>query len=176
MIDADNVISKATRAAFGRPVINNVFRAIIAEAVVASSLPEGWLWCSGDWAPCDFKHNDGTRLEVKQSAARQSWHTEGDAPSKGVFDIASRKGFYDGKVWTEVVGRNADIYVFAFHPVTGATADHRNPAQWRFYVVPTSRLPDMKRIGLTAIAQLASPVDYTELSGVVELFRLNGLK
>ena len=171
MIDAEKVISKATQAAFGKPVINNVFRAIIAETVVACSLPEEWAWCSGDWAPCDFKHCDGTRLEVKQSAARQSWHSAGDAPSKGVFDIAIRKGFYDGTEWNEAEGRNADIYVFAFHPVADDTADQRDPAQWHFYVVPTSQLPATKRIGLPAVARLASPVGCLDLAHTVEKLR-----
>lgn len=174
MIDTDSLIFKAAQEAFGKPVINNVLRAVIAEALVACSLPEEWIWCSGDWAPCDFKHSDGTRLEVKQSAARQSWHTEGDAPSKGVFDIARRKGFYEGKVWNEAEGRNADIYVFAYHPVTDETVDHRNPAQWHFYVVPTTHLPDTKRISLAAVARLAAPIGCMELGKTVESLRSKG--
>lgn len=171
MIDSDTLIHKATQATFGHPVVSNVFRAVLAEALVASCLHDGWVWCSGDWAPYDFKHNDGTRLEVKQSAARQSWHTTNDLPSKAVFDIASRKGFYEGKTWHNSQGRNADIYVFAYHPITDDTVDHRDPKQWLFFVVATSTLPNTKKISLAALTRLTTPINQADLGNAVEKLR-----
>ena len=50
----------------------NVHRALIVEAIVSAALPD-WLWAPTDYAAFDFQHADGTRLEVKQSVARQSW-------------------------------------------------------------------------------------------------------
>lgn len=164
----------AADAAFGRPLVNNVLRAILAEAVVASALGEGWEWCSADWAECDFRHRDGTRLEVKQSAALQSWHHEGAKPWRSSFDIAERTGYYRGSEWTEAPGRNADIYVFAHHPVTDGTADHREPAQWRFYVVAASALPAQKTISLSVVARVAEAVDVAGLREAVKRARTAG--
>lgn len=163
------IITLAAHAAFGRPLVNNVLRAILAEVIVHAALGDncGWEWCSADWAECDFRHSDGTRLEVKQSAALQSWHREGAKPSRSSFDIAERTGFYRGSEWTDAPGRNADIYVFALHPVTDATADHREPEQWHFYVVAASALPPQKTISLTRVARLADPVDVEGLREAV---------
>lgn len=174
-MDKHAVIAGVTQAAFGKPLVNNVYRAMLAEAIVDGALDNGWHWCSGDWALCDFRHADGTRLEIKQSAARQSWHDAGAVPSKGSFDIAARKMAWDGKRWTRSTGRNAEIYVFAFHPQTDAGADHREPSQWLFYVVPTSELPAGKRITLSGVQGLAAPVAHHQLGAMIDLVRKNRL-
>lgn len=163
------IVALAAHAAFGRPLVNNVLRAILVEAIIHAALgdSDGWEWCSADWAECDFRHRDGIRLEVKQSAALQSWHREGEKPSRPSFDIAERTGYYRGSDWTDAPGRNADIYVFAHHPVTDQTADHREPAQWRFYVVAASALPAQKSISLARVARLADSVDVEGLQKAV---------
>lgn len=170
-MDMQAIIANATRAAFGRPLVNNVLRAILVEAIVDASLDQGWEWCSSDWALCDFKHSDGTRLEVKQSAARQSWHSETDKPSSAMFDIAPRKMAWDGKQWVPSSGRNAEIYVFAHHPIVDATADHRNPAQWVFYVVLASTLPSTARISLVGVQARALAIEVESLAAAVDLAR-----
>lgn len=167
-VNRSTVIDMATKAIYGQPLVNNVHRATLAEAIIAAALDEPWRWCSGDWALCDFDHPDGTRLEVKQSSAKQTWHKEGEVSAKPSFDIASRKMAWDGRGWMPSAGRNADIYVFAFHPVVDASADHREPRQWEFYVVPTSALPATKKIALTALRRLATPVPYEHLRSAVD--------
>ena len=82
----------AASRSFGRPLIQNDFRAVVVEAIVDLALrPAGWGWCSGDWAAWAFEHGDKTRLEVKLSAALQTW-----AAPKTVrqprFDVAFRQG------------------------------------------------------------------------------------
>ena len=85
--------------------------------------------------------------------------------SKASFDIAPRTGEYvDGAAWVDGVGRNADIYVFAYHPVGDATADHREPTQWQFYVVLEKALPAQKTLALSGVAALAKPVTFLGLS------------
>lgn len=37
-MDTQAIIANATQAAFGRPLVNNVLRAILAEAIVDASL------------------------------------------------------------------------------------------------------------------------------------------
>jgi hypothetical protein len=167
-MDKAKVIDMATMAIFGQPLVNNVHRAILAEAIIAAALGEPWRWCSGDWALCDFDHPDGTRLEVKQSATKQSWHKDGEISARPSFDIASRKMAWDGHGWVPSAGRNADIYVFAFHSVADAGADHREPSQWEFYVVPTTALPATKKITLTSLRGLVASVPYADLRSMVD--------
>ena len=159
------VVAKATDATFGKPLVTNVLRAQLVEAMVALVLEPAWNWCSADYASCDFERSDGLRLEVKQSAARQSWST--DKPSKAIFDVAARTGRNEAHGWVEEYGRAAQLYVFAHHPLFDDTADHRDPAQWQFYVVPTSALPDVKQIALGSIKALTGAVPISTLAETV---------
>ncbi len=168
--DRDDVVQLAIRMLFGRPLVMNAYRSVLVEAIVAIVLGEDWTWCGGDWGECDFVHADGTRLEVKQSAARQSW--SGTGTPRPRFDIASRSGRYEGAVWRAEPGRNAELFVFAWHPLIGSEADHRVPSQWQFFVMPTPLLPPTKSIGLAAIASAAPALDLTEVSAAVEKVRI----
>lgn len=160
-MDKDEIIASASAAIFGKPLVTNVYRSVIVEAMVAAGIPD-WRWCSADYAEHDFIHSDGARLEVKQSAAKQTWVTEGEP--KPSWDIAARKQVWrDGK-WVAAPGRNADIYVLALHDVVDDLADHRDPAQWRFFVIPSHKLPSTKRIGLAGARRLADAVILPELS------------
>jgi hypothetical protein len=136
----------------------NVLRATIVETIVDSALSLDWKWCSTDYAGWDFEHSDLTRLEVKQSSALQSWKTPKE--SAAIFDIAPRTGYWvDGLRWVQETARHAHIYVFARHPVTDiALADHRDPSQWDFYVIPSFKLllPAQRTIALGSIIQLSS--------------------
>ncbi|WSH64901.1 hypothetical protein U8Q05_25780 [Rhizobium ruizarguesonis] len=173
-ISREEIIEAAANAMFGNTLVNNVHRAILVEALVSRALNADWTWVSKDWAWCDFIHQGGTRLEVKQSAARQTWHKDGDPPSKSSFDIAARQGAWEGSKWIPGNGRNAEIYVFGHHPLTGAEADHADPVQWVFHVVPTSLLPPPPRrvISLAALAGLSRSVHVEELGQEVERIRL----
>lgn len=163
----NEVISKLCDAAFGKPLVTNVLRAQIVEAMVALVLEPAWHWCGADYAPCDFQRNDGLRLEVKQSAARQSWNTE--KPSKAIFDVAARTGRNEAHGWVEEYGRAAQVYVFAHHPIFNDSADHRDPAQWQFYVVLTASLPDVKQLSLGTIKSFSSAVQISELARTVNV-------
>lgn len=147
--------------------MTNVLRGQIVEAMVALVLEPDWQWCGADYAPCDFERPDGLRLEVKQSAARQSWVT--GKPSHAVFDVAARTGRNEISGWVEEIGRAAQIYIFAHHPLFDETADHRDALQWNFYVVPTEKLPEVKRISLSRIKALACPVMISELADTVRI-------
>lgn len=164
----DDIVRKASEVTFDRPLVTNVFRAVIAEAIVAAALPD-WNWCSGDYASCDFRHRDSTRLEVKQSAARQTWYAE--RASRPSWDIRPRTGYWGRNGWISKKGRYAHIYVFAHHPVRTKRADHRDPRQWVFYVVETSNLPDAKSLSEAAAASLADPITFDRLAPRVEQLR-----
>lgn len=162
----DDIISKAASTIFGKPLVTNVYRSVIVEAIISAALPAEWTWCSADYFEYDFVHADGTRLEVKQSAIKQTWQTAGTPRPQ--WDIAERKTLWVDNKRIDAPGRNADIYVLGLHEVTDDTADHREPNQWRFYVVPTFKLPaTSKTIGLGPVRRLANPVNYLGLADAV---------
>jgi hypothetical protein len=167
----DEIRVAACAAAFGDPVVSNIYRGLIAEIIVSAALAPEWSLCSGDWRGWDFEHSSGSRLEVKQSAARQTWTGQRPA-TKPIFDIRVRSGYFEGADWIADPRRFAEIYVFAHHPVIDASADHRDARQWRFYVVAASRLPEAKTISLVRIATLADPVPWDAVKAAVENLRI----
>jgi hypothetical protein len=161
-------------AMFGKPLVTNVFRSLLVEAMIARALGPQWRWCAADFAAWDLEHESGFRLEVKQSAARQSWSQPGGASSSPRFDIAYRKGRWDGPSWIEDRARHAHAYVFAFHPLTGEEADHRLAEQWRFYPVLTSALPEAASISLERLGRLAPACVVTDLQRQIEALLYTG--
>lgn len=160
--------SRLMAALFDAPLVNNAFRGMLVEAMLAQVLEPEWRWCSADWASHDFENAEGVKLEVKQSAALQSWHKPGDSPSRGSFDIASRTGRYEGARWIDEPGRAAQIYVFAWHPIVDhGLADHREPNQWQFYPVSARDLPDQKTISLSRVSAFAEPCSIDQIAAKV---------
>lgn len=160
-----------TDFAFGRPLVDNSFRGVLAEAVVRMALDSDWRWCSEAWGGWDFEHEDGTRLEVKQSAARQSWAPPPSSVRQPSFDIRARTGHWVGSEWIEGSGRKAHLYIFAYHPRTDDGADHRDPLQWTFSVVEAKELPDRKTIGFRPLAALRPFIAFDALGQAVECVR-----
>jgi hypothetical protein len=155
---------------FDEPLIQNQYRSAFVEAMIEPHLARsGWRYVGDNWAGWDFEHELGTRLELKQSAAWQTWDPFKQAASglppkagPGIFDIAPRTGWFDsaGAVWTKEAGRPANVYVFAWNGLFGDAADHRAPNQWEFFIVPAIALPPQKTLrlsGLRAIRGIAGP-------------------
>ena len=70
--------------------------------------------------------------------------------------------------WLAHEGRSADLFVFAWHPVTDpARADQRDPWRWRFHVVPEREPPAQETIGLATIERRWRPVGFDDLRGAV---------
>ena len=65
---------------YKQPIMNNVQRGDYVECMIALALGEEWKLTSEDgwdWAAWDCEHRvSGARLEIKQSATRQSWYCE----------------------------------------------------------------------------------------------------
>jgi len=137
------------------------------------ALEPEWEHCGGDWAAFDLVHcATGLRMQVKQSAARQSWHgpnfnSDTAPPPRPRFSIAAKTGRWEGATWIAEPGRNADLFVFAWHGLTDASADHRDPSQWLFYVVAEVALPASASLSLQAVSRLAEPAAYAELHEAV---------
>lgn len=180
------IISQIASELYDQPIMSNLARPPYVERMVARVLGCDWQHVGSGWNGWDVEHKpSGARLEVKQSARRQSWTESGkfkanDAPR---FDIRHRSGQYaaDGKTWIEGDVRPADIYVFAWHsrfdPIE--SVDHRIPEQWQFFVLAEQKLPKIKSIGLGSLNHLGcNPILHDQLSSAVasELSNLEYLK
>ena len=175
------IIQELVTTFYGNPLINNVDRGHYVESMIALVLGKQWraTAVARGWAPWDFERSDGARLEVKQSTALQPWSRFPDAPQSrsAAFDIAFRK-----ESWTKggdfapyCPGRLADLYIFAWHPIVDhEVADHRDPKQWRFFVVPEQQLPDQKTISINPLRNLVAAVGYDQVSAEIE-WRLDQL-
>jgi hypothetical protein len=149
---------------FNQRLIQNQYRSAFVEAMIEPYLARsGWQYVGDNWSGWDFEHEFGARLELKQSAAWQTWDPVKQAvlksPEKagpGIFDIASRTGWFDaaGVVWTKEAGRPAHVYIFAWHGLFGSAADHRNPDQWEFFILPAVALPAQKTLRLSRLKRI----------------------
>jgi hypothetical protein len=148
-----------------RPVMLNAIRSSYVEYQIGALLP-GWDHV-GDWYGWDFQRGV-TRLEAKASAARQTWPQPG--PSRPTFDIAARSGHFVGNDWTEAPGRQANVYVFAWHgEYDEAVCDQRDESQWEYYVVRSDDLPPgQKSMSLSSLRNLTEPVSAQALAAAVD--------
>lgn len=165
-MDLSPVVERLAKRQFGKPIIRNDLRGEVVEEIVAMALEPEWQGCGGDWASCDLvRPSDGARIQVKQSAARQTWHKADARPPRPCYSIKEKTGRWEeGDKWVEEAGRNADIFIFAWHPITDERADHRDPNQWQFFVVPEQQLPAQSSLSLSRVRTLAAPVDFDGLA------------
>ena len=164
----EEILGRLFSRLYGSPVVRNDLRGELVEEIVGVALAPEWRLCGGDWGACDLRHEkSGQTIQVKQSAARQSWVSGSRGYGRPRFSIASKTGRYEGAVWIPGEGRNADIFIFAWHGMTGADCDHADPAQWKFFVVSEVALPAQKSLGLQELARLTTAVDFSDLKDAV---------
>lgn len=164
-MDIASIQKRLTERLYGSPLVRNDVRGELVEEIVATALEPEWQLCSGDWGACDLIDTaSNLRIQVKQSAARQTWHKADARAPRPCFSIKEKTGRWEqGDRWVEERSRNAEIFIFAWHPVADKTADHRDPRQWQFFVIAERDLPAQKSISLSRIRQLAIPVSFDEL-------------
>lgn len=160
---AKEIIKELVEELYGQRIMSNLTRPLFLEKLLTKLLKGEWRHVGGDWSGWDLEHTkSGARIELKQSAARQTW-TDGPArvgkPTKPVFDIEERTGYFadGGSRWIKTPGRPADIYIFAWHPrfLPKDEVDHTDPEQWEFYILPELRLPKgQKTLGLNTLKSL----------------------
>src|SRR5262245_50759395 len=124
--DAEAIRRRLLDRLFGSRIIQNNFRGELVEEIVNLAIGDAWTHCAKDWAAWDFQR-DRIRVQVKQSAARQSWDNDtGEAlrPRRGVFPIPEKAGYFEGTDWRSEPGRQADIYILAWHADDTGEADH----------------------------------------------------
>jgi hypothetical protein len=147
-------------------------RGLWVETIVAMALDDaGWRPSApGHWY--DLERGD-VGLEVKSSAALK---IRGRTPNPA-FNIAHQSAVLveNTRVKVPAPQRHATLYVFAYDPVDDRdTVNQSDPAEWRFWVVPTVALPRHSRtIGLEQVRTLAPEVGYETLAEkVAEALRL----
>jgi len=186
-VSLDSTAYRLAERLFGQKLIQNQFRSLFVEALIAPRLEiYGWHYTGDGWCGWDFQHGpqiSGCRLEVKQSAARQTWSKHNNRKTLPIFDIKARTGYFveEGSKWIEEAGRPSHIYLFAWHPIHNVEiADHRDPAQWEFYLTPEYRLPQgQKTISLSTIetllkeSALPAPISFKEVAPAIEETRLS---
>ena len=182
-ISPENLSEYLMNRFYGQPLIANVYRGDYVEGLILCALGQGWKQ-TFEWGSWDLENAAGVRLEVKQSAALQSWYKQtGVKKSSPSFSITPKTGYYtdstDAAVWVPLPAgervRPADIYVLAWHPGRDPEiADHHNPEQWQFFVVPADKLPEKppnvkeQKISLTSVKGLATAVTYDRLVAEVD--------
>lgn len=184
------VTQRLVERVYHQRLIGNVERGAYVECLIELALSElrpPWS-LTGTWAAWDLEQAEsGARIEIKQSAALQTWSGPNAVLSAGAspkFDIAPRSGYYadddSGWVASTTPQRLADLYVMARHDETDPSiADHRLPEQWRFYVVPEHQLPSgQKSISLNPLSRLAEACGFDDLAAAVAraMAELPGLK
>ncbi len=168
----DDIRKAVAERLFGAKLVQSNFRGEVVESIIAKALGPCWIHCSDGWGGWDFEKTVGSalvRLQVKQSAARQSWKTKRTpAPS---FSIAKVSGYYeeDGE-WKSDRGRHAEIFVFGWHGDTSDSADHFDVKQWAFYVVPEALLKEdtRKSVPLSEVEKLADRKEFIDLKEEIE--------
>jgi hypothetical protein len=165
-----DLIARITSRLFGQPILTNVVRGEVVEEICLMALEPEWRHAGGDYGAWDLENpKTGSRIQIKQSAARQSWGISISAPT---FSIAQKTGHYEGANWIAKPSRNADIFVFGWHPLMDDAADHRIVEQWQFYVVPETKLPPQKSIRLSVLERLVEPCLWSELNAKIKSLQL----
>ena len=164
------ILDRLFRRLYGSPLIQNNHRGELVEEIVAAALEPNWRLCAGDWASHDLEQiTSRLRIQVKQSAARQTWHTSVSKQSPARFSIATKSGRYEGSDFISEPGRNAEIYIFAWHEHVHDSADQADPAQWQFFVIAEKDLPAQSSIGLIWLKSNSHPANFDGLLYTVDL-------
>ena len=174
MRPADRILDRLLKESFNQFVLCNTERGMYVEYMIQDALGDAWE-LTGTWDSWDLdRAADRARIEVKQSAALVNWG--GGAPSEltkspARFDIKPHKKIWRGDrvVTHDVPIRPADLYIFAWHGIEAPppAADQRDPAQWQFYVVHETDLPNQDRLALRPLTRLSPAYRHQQLPQAV---------
>ena len=148
-------------------LIDNTTRGTLAEFYVALALDpsDPFRFKTKPWSSWDIETENGTKIEVKTSALRQSWHGESHGPSIPQWDIAPISVYdWETDTYSKNKFRPTDLYVFCLHAHEDVgILDATNLSQWRFYVLPTHVLDTERPTGKTIRASSLKQLDAVEV-------------
>lgn len=149
--------------------LDNVVRGAFGEYLVALALGVTNQQPLSSWESWDIDY-DQLKIEVKTSAYWQTWKQK--RATKPVFGIPKKRGWIsETNEWDNKLDRQADVYIFCLYHETDEQKARQNVLNtdfWKFYVVPTSGLPDQKTISLSSLERLTSTIPFTELKSRVD--------
>jgi hypothetical protein len=160
------------RWAFGDLCHNNL-RGVFAEWLVAQLLGIDLPETRDPWAAHDLEWRDRLTIEVKCCASFQSWHTEGQAPSRLEWNVPKTRTWTVQDGYAENPSHNADLYVLCMQIEENAARwDPLDLDQWRFYVLTREQLAALgaARISRRRLGQAAREVTAGDL--LAEVMRL----
>lgn len=139
------------KEAFKTRLLDNSMRGFWCEFMVAEALGPDCHTVGLGWHPWDLQIGDSRdvfpdriRIQVKNSAALQTWHPRYGTVTDCCFNLTlrNRPRYFtqdNPNVPCESTGFMCDIFVLCHHPETDvARADHCDPTQWRFYLAPVA--------------------------------------
>lgn len=145
------ILEKLVHETFGQNLIDNSFRGVWTEFMVAEALGEGCAVVSQNWHPWDLQLGksedefpERIRIQVKNTARLQTWHQSSSTPGAchWVLRMRPKPSYFDQynpDIPCESYGHLCDVYVLCYHPIDDPrAADHRDPHQWEFYVIPVT--------------------------------------
>ena len=145
------ITDRLMRDTFGQKLIDNNFRGPWAEYMVAEALGDQCIIVSEGWHAWDLQIGNSynefperIRIQVKNTATLQTWHnaTEKLSKCRWVLKMRPKAAYFDEynpNVPCEDYGYLCDVYILCHHPISDPQiADHRDPNQWDFYVVPVT--------------------------------------
>ena len=150
MVDPAAIRARLIRDVFDRPLIDNALRGYWCEYMLAEALGPACRHVGGGWHAWDLEIGSGRagdpliRIQVKNAARLQTWHSGGAMRSDPAFVLTwRRRPAYFERDWAgvscEAEGFLCDVYLLCLHDETDeAVADHRDPAQWQVFVLPVS--------------------------------------
>lgn len=142
-----------------------------AESLVALSLP-GCKMANDGWAAVDMVWENRT-IEVKSSSGRQSWHREGDQPSRASWRVAPVHQWFpapDGQParqgrWSKRAERWSEVWILA----RCEGQDHLTG--WHFYVVPRWWLDQLGQKSISEATLKNSPWRPAEVDQLADQIR-----
>ena len=112
----EHILTRLLDRHYRHPLISNEYRGSYVECMVLLALGDEWQPPSDSWETFDCIHTKTCkRVEVKQSAATQSWSddTKYKPQSNRSFEIKP--------------SGSTDVYIYAWHDGLGENTDHRIP-------------------------------------------------
>ena len=142
------VYRRIEREFLGNRLIENSLRGYWCEAMLAEAFGADVKIASNGWHPWDLQigddnatYPDRIRIQVKNAAVAQTWHTQRSNRSTPLFSLKYRRRPYHLEqaqtlVPCEPEGFLCEVFALCYHPKEVHEADHRNPQQWFVYLLP----------------------------------------